>query len=319
MGFLDFLSGNGSSAGILGTGQYKQDPYHIDSAAFTPDSDEQQLIKALQGQAYGTAPNPALQKGLDQAQAGASAMAASQRGVSPALAARMAAQQQAGLAQQASLAGVQLQQQGLQSLTGELQNVRQARENQQALASGNYNSANNINSQAYEGASNRRSNLMQGVGTAASSLLGFAEGGMVPHYAEGGQIDPFFAQQLALASQQAHLNITPLNAYKAPKKKTPLETVGTATPDLMAGGTADNVGTLGGAPEPGLPGSDFQTALAAQGGKVPGHAKVAGNSYANDTVPAMLSPGEIVVPREVVAQGPEAARSFIAALMRHGA
>jgi hypothetical protein len=36
------------------------------------------------------------------------------------------------------------------------------------------------------------------------------------------------------------------------------------------------------------------------GGKVPGQAKVKGDSYANDTVPAKLSPGEVVIPRSVM-------------------
>lgn len=45
------------------------------------------------------------------------------------------------------------------------------------------------------------------------------------------------------------------------------------------------------------------------GGKVAGKAKVAGDSPKNDTVPAMLSPGEIVVPRSH-AMDPEKAAAF---------
>jgi hypothetical protein len=37
------------------------------------------------------------------------------------------------------------------------------------------------------------------------------------------------------------------------------------------------------------------------GGKIPGKAEVPGDSPANDTVPTNLSPGEVVVPRSVVA------------------
>ena len=47
------------------------------------------------------------------------------------------------------------------------------------------------------------------------------------------------------------------------------------------------------------------------GGQVPGSAQVSGDSPKNDTVPAMLSPGEVVVPRSV-ASDPDAARDFIA-------
>jgi hypothetical protein len=54
-----------------------------------------------------------------------------------------------------------------------------------------------------------------------------------------------------------------------------------------------------------------------RGGHVPGQAKVKGDSYANDNVPAMLSPGEVVIPRRIM-QGPNAASKsaqFVAAIM----
>lgn len=41
-------------------------------------------------------------------------------------------------------------------------------------------------------------------------------------------------------------------------------------------------------------------ALASHGGKIPGKAQVKGDSYQNDTVPAVLSPGEIVIPRSIL-------------------
>lgn len=56
------------------------------------------------------------------------------------------------------------------------------------------------------------------------------------------------------------------------------------------------------------------------GGMVPGRAAFAGDSPTNDTVPAALSPGEIVLPRSV-AQHPDAARAaydFVAALKARG-
>jgi hypothetical protein len=51
-----------------------------------------------------------------------------------------------------------------------------------------------------------------------------------------------------------------------------------------------------------------------QGGKVPGKAKVKGDSEKNDFVPALLSPGEIVIPRTVVKKGDEAMLGFIKGL-----
>lgn len=44
-------------------------------------------------------------------------------------------------------------------------------------------------------------------------------------------------------------------------------------------------------------------AFAATGGRIPGTPTVNGDSYANDTKPVMVSPGEVVVPRTVVNRG----------------
>ncbi len=54
------------------------------------------------------------------------------------------------------------------------------------------------------------------------------------------------------------------------------------------------------------------------GGAVAGNAKVAGDSYKNDTQPAMLSPKEIVLPRSVTLapDAPEKAKEFVAALLK---
>ena len=43
---------------------------------------------------------------------------------------------------------------------------------------------------------------------------------------------------------------------------------------------------------------------------MPGQAQVAGDSLKNDTVPAMLSPGEVVLPR-TISHDPEAAAEFV--------
>jgi hypothetical protein len=71
-----------------------------------------------------------------------------------------------------------------------------------------------------------------------------------------------------------------------------------------ASSTNAMIGASGGAPVP------FK-----EGGEVPGKAKVDGDSGKNDTVPAMLSPGEIVVPRSK-SKDPEMAKEFIDALQR---
>jgi hypothetical protein len=53
--------------------------------------------------------------------------------------------------------------------------------------------------------------------------------------------------------------------------------------------------------------------LASQGGKVPGKGKVPGDNYKNDTVPARLSPKEIVIPRSISMSddAPEKAKRFV--------
>lgn len=56
---------------------------------------------------------------------------------------------------------------------------------------------------------------------------------------------------------------------------------------------------------------------AAKGGKVPGRAIVKGDSPVNDTVPAMLSPGEVVLKRTVAKDG-DKAKSFVEALKKQG-
>ncbi len=56
--------------------------------------------------------------------------------------------------------------------------------------------------------------------------------------------------------------------------------------------------------------------LAAKGKMVPGKPKVTGDNLKNDVVPAMLSPGEIVIPRSI-AQHPDApsrAAAFVQAI-----
>lgn len=64
----------------------------------------------------------------------------------------------------------------------------------------------------------------------------------------------------------------------------------------------------------------MKAATMSKGGHVPGKARVFGDDERNDTVPAMLSPGEIVIPRSV-AQSPDAARKsadFVAAVKAKG-
>lgn len=78
-----------------------------------------------------------------------------------------------------------------------------------------------------------------------------------------------------------------------------------ALSQAVIGGYFNALGGIGGAAAGGM----------SQGGKVPGKADKGGDSYDNDTVPAMLSPGEIVVPRSQT-QSAEKAKEFIDHLMK---
>ena len=62
-------------------------------------------------------------------------------------------------------------------------------------------------------------------------------------------------------------------------------------------------------------GFDFPWFAFAKGGVVPGMASVAGDSLKNDKVPAMLSPGELVIPRSAVAAGVEGIEAFLGKTM----
>lgn len=79
----------------------------------------------------------------------------------------------------------------------------------------------------------------------------------------------------------------------------------------MAGGAGDVMENSSGSFAEGIGGA----LLAAVGGSIPGQAAVKGNSLKNDKVPALLSPGEIVLPRSVT-QSPDMEKKAIE-FLRH--
>lgn len=173
------------------------------------------LAQALQGQAAGTGPNAALgmlQKGSEEAIKRSAGALASQRGINPALAQRLASQQAAEQGQQAAQAGAIMQAQQSQQALGQLGNVY-----------------GQLGGQAIQGQD---------------------------------------VVQRALAQRNA------VNAG--------IEAANTQMAGQVAGGLMQGVGAYLGL---------------AHGGIVDGQAKHDGDNLENDTVPAMLSPGEIVIPR----------------------
>lgn len=200
---------------------------------------QQSLAQALQAQMLGQGPNPAqtqFQGNVQSNIANAQGLIASQRGLNPALAARMGVNAAAKANQEAALGSALLQQQ------------------QQIAATQNL-------------------------------------GGLYGQMQQGN----LGAQQLY---NEANLGQAKLNANTASENA---KTRGQLTGGIMnaAAGAGAKAATSG----------------AAHGGIVAGAAQVAGDSPQNDTVPVMLSPDEIVIPRSM-AHDPEKAKEFIDHLLK---
>ena len=68
----------------------------------------------------------------------------------------------------------------------------------------------------------------------------------------------------------------------------------------------------GGSSLAGADSASSMAAFAARGGQVQGEANVPGDSYSNDSVPVVTSPGEVIVPRSIVNRGnPKEIASFV--------
>lgn len=192
------FGGNGQNSGMFGLGQYRTDPYSVNRGAFAPDANEQQYTQQLQNNAYGQGPSPAqlqMQQGLQQATAQSQALAASQRGISPALAARYAAQNQAGMSQNvAQNTGIMRAQEQLNSMNQlgqELQSQRTGRMGLENLQSGNFNYAQGLNEQAYGSAAGHRASAGGGI-MSAIGMAAMNKGGQVQKMADGGMPAPEF-------------------------------------------------------------------------------------------------------------------------------
>ncbi len=307
---------------------------------------QQALAAALLAQSQGQGPNPAQQQLQNATQANAKQAAgqiASQKGINPAQAARAATQNAAMVNQQAAGQGAALQaqqqlgaQQGLGNVYGQLANENlQNAQTSGSLANNSSLGAQQINAgtsaQNAAATQSTASGLLSGLGGAAAAL---AHGGMVPKMADGGKVasSNIANQMLQQAGVQVYGNGMDLSGGKMKMPKMGggdgFEGDGTA----MAGGAGDAggagmaaaaVANKGGRIPPHLEQvakiyhPNFQhkgtEELKADGGHVPGKAKVSGDSLKNDTVPTMLSPGEMVIPRSVMNEEDpaEAAKQFV--------
>lgn len=260
------------------------------------------LISTLQKQQAGdfgpggSLAQKVLEQGLGQNIAGVRSQLASQRGLSPALAARYAAQQTAQLggqtAQQAGLLGLQ-QQLAAQQLLGSLTGTAAGLGSKAGDIYGTARTQEIEQAKAKSDADLKRLNIL------ASSDTGIRQ-----IQAQTGISENEIRAKIAAANQAAAAgdmerrdkilgSITGAFASEGAKKA-----FGTAGGAGGAAGAAPAAGGLG---------------LMYSGGRIDGHAPVQGDSPKNDVVPAQLSPGEIVIPRSA-AGSREAAKAFIDAL-----
>lgn len=221
--------------------------------------------------------------------------------------AQVAAQQQA-LAQQANQANVL----GGQQIAGQ-QAATQAAQNEQAAQLGAQQGFNTIQGGLQQNVNNNNQALAQtqmgtqkglfggllSGGAQALGAAGFADGGEVM-MAEGGQMDSAPVVQESL--------IGPQSSFARFLNSIPQQSEVQTQPNAQ---TSDDKSLNQGASSLG---SALTSAMMAKGGKVKDlknggnvkassskeKAKVKGNSYSNDTIPALLSEGEVVIPRNIM-------------------
>jgi hypothetical protein len=344
------------------------------------------LNAQLQAAANGQGPNPALaqlQQTTQQNVANAAGTVASQRGINPALAARMAVDQGAGLNQQAAgqAAVMDANQQiaARQQLGQNLSATAQTQLGQQAGGVSALGTAGGLNLQSQginagvaqqNTANQQQSNaimagqsaqnaginagLIGGVINAAGVAAGMATGGEVPdtsgipsgvlHSYLDSLYGGMFDTGGAVPNSPGTSGDSVLNGGAPPAKSgkpaplmAPSDPTGLgayksaiATPMGMyaTGGSIhhrpvwDKKVPVQVSPQetivpPGTTPIKAAQAVAAGAGKVPGKAKVAGDSKENDTVHVRVRPGSIVIPRSQ--QTPKKAAAFLASVVKRGA
>lgn len=259
-------------------------------------NNQSQVYGQLQGVANGTGPNPAqamLNQATGQNVANQAALMAGQRG----------ANANVGLlARQAGMAGAGIQ----QNAVGQAANM-QANQSLNALGAAGNLASNQVANQVAATGSNTNAQLNE-----QQLLQGALNNQNQSEIANQGNLNN------ANVAMQGNINTA----------NSGLAQQGMQNQQKTLGGIGGAIGTVlglaGGGQVP--DGSHFGKFYGTMGGvgtglksggPVPGQAVVPGNSQKNDTVPALLSPGEVVIPRSVMQSSnpQEGAARFIAALM----
>jgi hypothetical protein len=228
-------------------------------------------------------------------------------------AALMQAQQSLGALGQAGSLANQMAAQQIQG-TGALTQAQleQQKAMQQAQQAYNQQQAG-LTSQQMQGQQGLIGGVLGGAGTA----LGLAEGGEVPDDSEQSMFGKYMANMGSAAnSGPKALNEGMQSFIGGLKEKFTPAPVAPIVP-TAAQFPITPMGKASLAPmETRAKGGDVGSKLK-KGGHVPGKASVRGDSEANDTVHAMLSPGEIVIPRSVInsADPARGAAEFVQAVL----
>jgi hypothetical protein len=298
---LSFLSSTFSGGTNQFTPMGTQDAIQRSASSYqaygNTDKGLRDLIAQLQQQANGQGPsvsNQLLQNATAQNVAQQAALQAGQRGAASnvGLMARQIGQQGAGIQQQAvgQAAANRLQEQiaARQQIGGLLGTEGQLANQMYGINQGTLTSNNQLGGQI--AAQNAQNNAGLNAGLAGAGLkavgLGFADGGQVPQLPQ----QPSFLQNFASGMKPQPL------PQGLQMKSLKFAQGGQALPfapmDMEEGGPVQARG-----PQE--------------------QATKAGNSYANDKIPAMLSEKEVVLPREVTQSGnpPQAAAQFMAQVM----
>lgn len=315
------------------------------------DQQQSALARQLQAQSLGSGPNLAqtqLERGTQLANNSAASAVASQRGLNPQLAARQILSNQASNNQNMAGQSAQLRQQfqldtqqqllaaleaqrqqnlaqqqtniGLLGTTGGLQNNQNtgtlqnslgtqkinaevAQQNQQAASDNQRARANN------EAANAASKNALVGgiISGVTGTIAGPAAAGAWSNI--GGK-----ATGAGNTPNTGSTSVTDTNTGAAVDGA---DTSAPSASDFNKGGMVKHYADGGEADNSGMDfimkAAPLILALLGHGGKVPGKAKVQTDSLKNDIVPAMLSPGEIVIPRSI-ADNPELAKEFVKAI-----
>lgn len=255
-------------------------------------SQQQTLAQALQAQANGQGPNPAQEQykqNVNQAIAQNSGMIASQKGINPALAARMAGQNAASMTQGAASGEAQLQAQQQLAAQGQLGSTLQA-EGNTVMGQGQLHSTAGSLIGQQVGALGQAGQTYGSAGSLGNAIAG--QGNTQLGTAVSGQTaQNNTGVNASLGTQQINSGVAAGN----------VQARGQVLGGVLNAGGAIGAAALAKGGEVGVDGKavSLAQALMARGGQVPGQPKHPGDDYRNDVVPTVLSKGEVVLPNSV--------------------